>query len=281
MKKWTSLTAMLIMTLSLFACGTPKPDGRSAVLVVSFGTSFPETRALTIEAIEQETAKAFPGWDVKRAFTSKIIRNVIKKKEGTEILAPGAMLDQLKKEGYVNIVVQPSHVLQGAEYNELLGEIKDKKQLFKSFKVGKPLLSDDADYVKTVDALAAQFPKGKTVVLMGHGNGHHPEYNKSYMKLQKIFDEKKMPVHLGLVEGAPGLDSVIKRLKDAKITEVTLMPFMIVAGDHANNDMASDEDDSWKTLLTKAGIKVNVYLHGIGENSSIRAIYVDHAKAAE
>jgi sirohydrochlorin cobaltochelatase len=176
--------------------------------------------------------------------------------------------------------VQPTHILQGAEYNELLETIIEKRSLFENLYASKPLLSDEDDFEKTVDALGRQFPEGKIVVLMGHGNEHHPEYNLAYDKLQKKFEEKMMNVHIGLVEGEPSLGSVMKRLAESKVKEVTLMPFMIVAGDHAHNDMASDEADSWKTTLTKAGIKSQIYLHGIGENEQIRKIYVEHAQNA-
>jgi sirohydrochlorin cobaltochelatase len=190
------------------------------------------------------------------------------------------MLDQLAGEGYTSVLVQPTHILQGAEYNELLEAVKKKRPLFREFYMGKPLLSDEDDFSRTADALSVQFPQGETIVLMGHGNEHHPEYNRAYVQLQKVFEEKKMPVCIGLVEGTPGFDSVLKRLEASGVREVTLMPFMVVAGDHAHNDMASDEADSWKTLLAEAGIQSRVYLHGIGENELIRKIYVEHAADA-
>jgi len=280
MKKWMGLAIVALISISFSSCGPKKPMEKSAVLVVSFGTSFPETRKVTIEALEKQFADEFSGWDIKRAFTSSIIRKVIKKKEGVDILSPAEMLDQLAKDGYKNVIVQSTHISLGAEYNDMKKVAESKKSLFKSLKIGKALLDTDEDYKNTAKALQSQFPAG-TVVMMGHGNEHHPEYNKTYTKLQKIFDDMKKPVHIGLVEGEPGVDHVIARLKKAGVKEVTLMPFMVVAGDHANNDMASDEDDSWKTMLTKAGIKVNIYLHGIGENKEIRDLYIAHAKEAK
>jgi sirohydrochlorin cobaltochelatase len=280
MKKWIAVFAGLLASMMLFSCSKTEAGGKKALLVVSFGTSYPETRALTIDAIEKDLGASFEGWEVKRAFTSSIIRDVIKEKEGTEIPGPSEMLDQLSADGYTNVLVQPTHILQGAEYHELLEDVEEKRTLFEHFKIGAPLLSDEEDYARTAEALAGQFREGETIVLMGHGNEHHPEYNIAYFKLQEIFDEKKMPVHIGVVEGTPDLDSVLERLKMSGAGEVTLMPFMIVAGDHANNDMASDEEDSWKTVLAVAGIDSRVYLHGIGENERIRKIYIEHAKDA-
>ncbi len=280
MFRWMSLILLSVITISFTSCGDKKPMEKSAVVVVSFGTSFPETRKVTIEALEKQFAEEFKGWDIKRAFTSNIIRKVIKKKEGVDVLGPEEMLDQLAKEGYKNILVQSTHISLGAEYNELVKAAESKKSLFKSLKIGKALLDTDQDYINTAKALETQFNKG-TIVLMGHGNEKHPEYNKTYVKLQKIFDDQKKPVHIGLVEGHPGVDHVVDRLKKAGIKEVTIMPFMIVAGDHANNDMAGEDKDSWKSVLTKAGIKVNIYLHGIGENKNIRDLYIAHAKEAK
>lgn len=280
MKKWAVVIAVFLAGVVIFSCSKQNVDVTKALLVVSFGTSFPETRAQTIGAIEKDLGASFPGWKIERAFTSSIVRDVIKEKEGVEVLGPDEMLEKLAEEGVDSVIVQPTHILQGAEYHELLLAVEKNRSLVSSLKIGNPLLSNDEDYSKTAEALGAQFPDGETIVLMGHGNEHHPEYNSAYLRLQDVFDEKKMPVYIGLVEGSPGIDSVIERLSISGVKAVTLMPFMIVAGDHANNDMASDEEDSWKTRLADAGIESKVYLHGIGENALIRKIYVDHAKDA-
>ncbi len=280
MKKVLNFALAALVALTLFSCGEKKSTGKKAVVVVSFGTSFPESRKVTIEALEKQFAKEFKGWDIKRAFTSHIIRKVIKKKEGKTILDLKETLQKLADEGYSDVIVQSTHITRGAEYHDVYKTMKKFKDKFKSLRLGKALLSDHLDYAKAGRALATQFPKG-AVVMMGHGNEHHQTFNRAYVKLQKYFDKKKMPVHIGLVEGEPGIKHVIKRLKKAGVKKVTLMPFMIVAGDHANNDMASDEPDSWKTQLQKAGIKVKVYLHGIGENEKVRERYIRHAKQAQ
>ena len=280
MKKWIIAIMVFFAGSVLFACSRQDNIGKKALLVVSFGTSFPETRARTIEAIEKDLGASFEGWTIKRAFTSSIIRGIIKEREGTEIPGPGEMLDRLAKEGYTTVLVQPTHIIQGEEYNELLEEVERRHSLFSKLNIGKPLLFDEGDFIKAADAIGGQFAEGEAIVLMGHGNEHHPEYNSAYIKLQEVFNGKKLPVYIGIVEGNPGIDSVIERLKTSGIKKVTLMPFMIVAGDHANNDMASDEAGSWKTLLTKAGVHPRIHLHGIGENEQIRKIYVEHAKNA-
>ncbi len=253
---------------------------KKALVVVSFGTSYPETRKVTIEALEQQFAKEFPGWDIKRAFTSGIIRKAIKRKEGITVLNLSEMLQTLVDEGYSHVIVQSTHITRGAEYYAVYKTTKAFKEHFKSLKLGKALFSENLDYVKTAKALETQFPQG-AVVMMGHGNESHKAFNKTYMKLQKQFDDQNKPVFIGLVEGIPSIDEIIENLKEARITEVTLMPLMVVAGDHASNDMAGDDPDSWKSRLMAAGIEVTVYLHGMGENKHIRELYIEHAKEAQ
>ncbi len=252
---------------------------KKALVVVSFGTSYPETRKVTIEALEKQFEEEFQGWDIKRVFTSRIIKKAIKEKEGITVLNLEEMLLRLAEEGYDEVIVQSTHITRGAEYYNVYKTTKSFKDRFRSLKLGRALFYEHQDFVNTAKALETQFPPG-AVVMMGHGNESHRAFNKTYMKLQSCFDRENKPVFIGLVEGVPGIDEVIENLKKAGVEKVTLMPLMIVAGDHARNDMAGDEPDSWKSRLEEAGIEVAVYLHGMGENRHIRALYIDHAKGA-
>ncbi|MCT4606036.1 MAG: sirohydrochlorin cobaltochelatase [Marinisporobacter sp.] len=251
------------------------------MLVVSFGTSYADTRKLTIEAVEEKIDKAFPEYEVRRAFTSNIIIKKLKDRDNISIDTPEEALNKMKEEGFEEVVVQPLHVIAGAEYNDVLEVVKKYEETFKTIKIGTPILNTPADYKTAVEALKAQLPEikeGQAVVVMGHGT-HHPA-NASYACLQSAIDDEGLNVFVGTVEGYPELDDVIEKLKEKKVKEVTLMPYMLVAGDHASNDMAGDEEDSWKTILKGEGFTVNTYLHGLGENAKYQDIYVEHAKKA-
>ncbi|QEK13657.1 sirohydrochlorin cobaltochelatase [Crassaminicella thermophila] len=257
-------------------------EGKKGMLVVSFGTSYADTRKVTIDAVEEKIAKAFPDYEVRRAFTSKIIIKKLKERDNIFVDTPEEALSKMKEEGFEEVIVQPLHVIAGAEYDEVLNVVeKYKEKAFKKIVVGKPILYSPHDYKMAVEALKEQLPKlGKdqAVVLMGHGT-HHPA-NASYPCLQSAIDDEGLNVFVGTVEGYPEINDVIKKLKAKNIKEVTLMPYMVVAGDHAQNDMAGDEDDSWKSILKKEGFTVNTYLHGLGENTKYQEIYLAHAKAA-
>jgi cobalamin biosynthesis Co2+ chelatase CbiK len=256
-------------------------EGKKGMLAVSFGTSYADTRKVTIEAVEEKLAKAFPDYDVRRAFTSNIIIKKLKERDNISIDTPEQALNKMKEEGFEEVVVQPLHVIAGAEYNDLLEVVKKYEETFKKVTVGAPILNTPADYKTAVEALKIQLPELKedqAVVVMGHGT-HHPA-NASYPCLQSAIDDEGLNVFVGTVEGFPELTDVIEKLKEKNIKEVTLMPYMLVAGDHASNDMAGDEEDSWKTILKGEGFTVNTYLHGLGENAKYQDIYVDHAKKA-
>ncbi|MBF8982573.1 sirohydrochlorin cobaltochelatase [Lutibacter sp. B2] len=251
------------------------------MLVVSFGTSYADTRKVTIEAVENKLDKTFPEYEARRAFTSNMIIKKLKERDKIEVNTPEEALTKMVEDGFEEVVIQPLHVIAGAEYNDLLEVAKKYEGAFKTLNVGKPILYGHEDYAKAVEALKTQLPKlgkGQAVVLMGHGT-HHPA-NASYPCLQSAIDDQGLPVYVGTVEGYPALDDVIGKLKKDNIKEVTLMPYMLVAGDHANNDMAGDEEDSWKTVLKKEGFTVKTYLHGLGENAEYQDIYVEHAKEA-
>ncbi len=255
---------------------------KKALLVVSFGTSYADTRAKTIEATEKALAAAFPDYDLKRAFTSQTIIDILKKRDGIEIDNAGQAIEKIYKDGYNEVLVQPLHVMNGEEYHSLLVELNPYKEKFAKFSMGSPLLSSHEDYVAAIEALNKEMPvrgEKEAVVFMGHGT-HHPA-DAVYAAMNYVLqDEGYTDVFVGTVEGYPTLDTIIKSLEAAKIEKVTLMPFMIVAGDHAQNDMAGDEEGSWKVILKSKGYEVETILKGLGEMEGIQKIYVEHAKAA-
>lgn len=260
---------------------TTKAD-KKGMLVVSFGTSYADTRKVTLDAVQEMITDNFKEYEVRRAYTSNIITKKLKKRDNIIIDDPEEALKKMKEEGFTEVIVQPLHIIPGAEYTDL-NDIVDKFAADKSFDklvLGRPVLYRTEDYKLAIEAVKTQLPElneGQAVVFMGHGTPHPA--NSSYALLQYLLEEEGMGnVYVGTVEGTPDLNNVIRRLKKDNIKEVTLMPFMVVAGDHANNDMAGDEDDSWKTILKSEGFKVNTYLHGLGENKGIQEIYMQHVK---
>ncbi|RKD21416.1 sirohydrochlorin cobaltochelatase [Caminicella sporogenes DSM 14501] len=288
MKKMLVLMMVFILALGATTGCSQKPQevskdpNKKAILVVSFGTSYADTRKLTIEATEKRFAEEFPDYDIVRAFTAQTIINILKERDKIDVYNVKEALDYLKSQKYSEVIIQPLHIMNGAEYDELLAQVAAYEGDFDKLKVGKPLLTTTEDYLEVVKALKAQLPELKddeAVVFMGHGTHHFA--NATYSELEYVLhDLGHKNVFVGTVEGYPGLEQVMNRLKENNIKKVTLMPFMLVAGDHATNDMAGDEDDSWKTVLKKAGYEVEVYLHGLGENKGIQDIYLKHAHEA-
>jgi sirohydrochlorin cobaltochelatase len=263
--------------------------GKKAILVVSFGTTFADTRKLTTEAVRDGIKAAFPDYEVREAFTSRIIIKKLADRDGLKYDTEKQALDRLLADGYTDLVIQPLHVEAGEEYEKLSKAVAGYEKKFSRLVIGRPLLyytgqegQKPDDYLIAIKAIQAQLPKlgpGEAVALMGHG-GVSPA-NAAYAALQlKIQDAGLKNVFVFTVEGYPTLDNLKDTLKKNKIKRVTLMPIMLVAGDHANNDMAGDDDESFKSQLIKAGFKVDVYIHGLGENKSIQAIYIQHIKDA-
>ncbi|WP_432402296.1 sirohydrochlorin cobaltochelatase [Wukongibacter sp. M2B1] len=259
-----------------------RDPNKKAILVVSFGTSYADTRKVTIEACEEKITKAFPEYDVRRAFTSQIIIEKLKERDNILVENPTEALTKLKDEGFSEVYIQPLHVINGAEYDDIVAETSEFQEDFDKLVLGRPLLTSVDDYRKVAEALAEQMPERsekEAVVFMGHGTHH--DANAAYACLDYIFeDEGQNNVFVGTVEGFPDLDTVIKRLEKNNIEKVTLMPLMLVAGDHAQNDMAGDEEDSWKVILKGKGYEVETVLRGLGEVSKIQDIYIEHLKTA-
>lgn len=263
------------------------PD-KDAILVMSFGTTFKDTRAKTIEATVDAIKAAHPGVKVVTAFTSHIIIDRIKANEGIEIPTPEKALAQLKAEGYTRIALTSLDIIPGMEYAYKDAVYNLYKNDFKKMTFGTPLMywqgqeNQDDDITTTMQAVSTQFPKmGKkdAVLVMAHGTPHPS--NAYYAVMQDRLNELGFNnVYIFSVEGWPHLETVMPQLKAKGIKNVTLMPLMMVAGDHANNDMAGDEPDSFKSILQNEGFKVNTYLHGLGENSAVQKLFVDKANQA-
>ena len=257
--------------------------GDNELLVVSFGTSFNDSRRLTIGAIEGELEKAFPDYAVRRGFTSNIIIDHVNKRDGILIDDVEAAMKRAVDNKVKNLVVQPTHLMSGFEYNDLLKEIESYADAFDSLTFGEPLLTSDDDFAKVEKAITdwtKEYDDGKTaIVFMGHGT--EADSNGVYAKMQDLLTKDGFEnYYIGTVEAEPSLDDVLAAVKKGNYERVVLEPLMVVAGDHANNDMAGDDDDSWKTAFEKEGYKVECLIRGLGENEDIRKIYVEHAKAA-
>ncbi len=249
---------------------------KKAILVVSFGTSYPETRKKTIEACENKIAEEFSDYDIKRAFTSEMIINIMQKRDGIKINNPGQALKHLYNNGYQEVIIQPLHIINGYEYHDLIKEANEYRPYFKDFKISEPLLSKTIDYFDVTEVLSTQIPdlkKDEAVVFMGHGTDHPA--NAAYACLDYVFKDKGLSnYYIATVEGYPEIESVVKKLQQNQINKVYLFPLMLVAGDHAQNDMAGDDEDSWKNIIQNNGMQVETKLYGMGEYDAIREKYV-------
>ena len=279
--------------------------GENEILVVSFGTSFNDSRVADIKGIEDAIQEANPGWSVRRAFTAQIIINHVQARDGEKIDNMDQALDRAVANGVKNLVVQPTHLMHGAEYDELVEAINNYSDKFESVKVAEPLLgevgddatvvNDDkkavaeiltAEAVKTAgfDSLDAAKEDGTAFVFMGHGTSHTAKISYSQMQAQ-MNDLGYDNVFIGTVEGEPeetSCENVIEAVKNAGYKKVVLRPLMVVAGDHANNDMAGDDDDSWMSMFQASGNfgSVAAQIAGLGEIEGVQKLYVAHTAAA-
>lgn len=247
---------------------------------MSFGTSHLDTMDKTIGAIERQIQSAFPGYAVYRAFTSQMIIRKLKKTKGLSIGTVSETMEQMKRDGIESVFVQPTHIINGIEYDKMAEAVHLKESIFKKVRVGKPLLSSAEDYKTAIHAVMEQvtLQEDEALVLMGHGTQHHA--NAAYPTLEYTFHILGYHhVLVGTVEGFPDLQNVVDKLEIADVSKVTLMPFMVVAGDHAKNDMAG-EDDSWKRELEDAGYEVQAVVKGLGEMEGIRTRFVKHLEEA-
>jgi len=280
MKKMIILVLVSLMLVGIVGCS---PDvNKQALLVVSFGTSYQDTREKTLDATQKAFEEEFASYDVYRAFTAQTIIDILEERDNIKVNNVEEALEALKKDNYGTVVIQSLHVMNGAEYDDMMAIVEEYKSDFNEIKVGKALLTTHEDYENVIDSLASNFPErndNEAIVFMGHGTHH--EANAVYAALEYAFSAAGYDnVFVGTVEGFPTLENVVAQLEENQIEKVTLMPLMIVAGDHAENDMGGDEDDSWKTILKQSGYEVEVFMHGMGENEGIREIFMDHAEEA-
>ncbi len=257
--------------------------GENELLVASFGTSFNDSRRLTIGAIESDLDEEFPDYSVRRGFTSQIIIDHVSTRDGEKIDNIHEALERAVDNGVKNLVVQPTHLMNGYEYDELCEEVANYSDAFEKIAIGKPLLTTDEDFYavagELVGAMSDYEEDGTAIVYMGHGT--EADSNAVYEKMQGILDEMgKTNYIIGTVEATPSFDDVLAKVKEGGYTRVVLRPMMVVAGDHANNDMAGDDEDSWKSILTSEGYDVECVLSGLGEISGIRKLYAAHAASA-
>ena len=257
--------------------------GEKELLVVSFGTSYNDNRRLTIGAIENALEEAFPDCSVRRAFTSQIIIDHVFQRDGEGIDNVTQALDRAVENGVKTLVVQPTHLMSGYEYNDLADELAEYADAFESIAMGVPLLDTDDDFLTVADALAKAteaYNDGETAIcLMGHGT--EAESNEVYAKMQTVMDKAGHEnIFIGTVESTPSVEDVLAMVQAGNYKKVVLRPMMIVAGDHANNDMAGDEPDSWKSIFEAAGYEVTCVVEGLGSLGEIQSLIVQHAQAA-
>ena len=256
---------------------------KKAILAVSFGTTFLDTLEKNIAAIESDLAAAFPDRVLRRAFTSGMVIRRLKEQRGLDIDNVTQALERLRREGFSDVVVQATHVMNGDEYDKLRTLAAPFQSSFSRLVFGAPLLTSTRDYQETVAAMLDRLPEktpGQAVVLMGHGTAHHA--NAVYAALEYVFrDAGRGDIAIGTVEGYPEFGEICRRLEEmGGIRRVVCMPLMVVAGDHAKNDLAGEEEDSWRSMLTARGYAVSCILEGLGENPAVRAIFVRHAREA-
>lgn len=256
---------------------------KKAILVISFGTSYEETRRKTIDAIELDIQAAFPGYEFRRAYTSPTIIRILKNRDGLEIDNVEQALARLAEDGYRVVVAQPTHVIRGYEYDGMMEILERYRSRFDVLECGEPLLGSSTDYHKAAravgEALSGYRRQGTGILLMGHGTEHVAK--ESYEKLQQAFFEEGFEDCLvGTIEDSPVMEHMIGMVKKRNPSHVLLAPFLVVAGNHALKDMAGDEETSWKCRFERAGYQVECLLRGLGEYPGIRRMYVEHALAA-
>ena len=279
--------------------------GENELLVVSFGTSFNDSRAADIGGVEKALQEAYPDWSVRRAFTAQIIINHVQARDDEKIDNVEQALDRAVDNGVKNLIIQPTHLMHGAEYDELTEAVEKYQDKFETVKIAEPLLGEvgsdastinedkeavakaiTAEAIKTAkyDSLDAAAEDGTAFVFMGHGTSHTAKISYSQMQTQ-MENLGYKNVFIGTVEGEPedtSCEAVIEKVKEAGYKKVILRPLMVVAGDHANNDMAGDDDDSWKSQFEASGEfdSIDTQIAGLGEIADVQQLYVAHTKAA-
>lgn len=256
---------------------------KKAILVVSFGTSYNETREKTIDVIEEKIADAYPDFEVRRAFTSQTIIDKLKTRDGLEIDNVQQAMQKLVDDGFEVVVVQPTHIMAGKEFEDMLEQVEPFMSGFSRAITGEPLLTYSEDFEATAKILVEETSKynkeGTGVVFVGHGTEH--DANAVYAALEEELAEQGADNYfVGTVEGDPAIEDVMSKVEAAGSNKVVLLPFMIVAGDHATNDLAGDGEDSWKMQFIAAGYETECEIRGLGEYPGIQDLIVIHVQDA-
>ncbi len=262
---------------------TVSKETKKAILAVSFGTSHNDTRKITIDAIEQDMQAAFPDYALYRAWTSKMIIKKVNARDGVHICNVKEAMEKMLQDGITDVLVQPTHVINGIENDLMKEDALAFQEQFHSISFGDPLRTSEQDNLAVIDAITSEFKtltKDEVLVLMGHGTTHYA--NAIYAALDYTFKDKGYSnIFLGTVEAYPTMESLLKMVHAYQPKKVVLAPFMIVAGDHAKNDMASDEPDSWYSQFKAAGYDVEPVLKGLGEYTGIRKLFIEHLKTID
>ncbi|VYT26997.1 Energy-coupling factor transporter ATP-binding protein EcfA3 [Blautia hansenii] len=262
---------------------TVSKETKKAILAVSFGTSHNDTRKITIDAIEQDMQAALPDYALYRAWTSKMIIKKVNARDGVHICNVKEAMEKMLQDGITDVLVQPTHVINGIENDLMKEDALAFQEQFHSISFGDPLLTSEQDNLAVIDAITSEFKtltKDEVLVLMGHGTTHYA--NAIYAALDYTFKDKGYSnIFLGTVEAYPTMESLLKMVHAYQPKKVVLAPFMIVAGDHAKNDMASDEPDSWYSQFKAAGYDVEPVLKGLGEYTGIRKLFIEHLKTID
>ncbi len=285
------IACFILLSATCFAAtDTPQPV-RKAILVCSFGTTYAETRKATIEAIENRVRAEFPDWTVRRAFSAHKVIKVLKERDGINVDTPEQAMQKLADDGFTTVAVLVLDIVPGVEYDydKRVFDTWKEKKVFKEMCIGLPLLyymgqeKKPDDFIPVLNAFKTELPKkakgNEAVLIMAHGTAHpaNAYYTVIQDRIHKLGWENTW---IYTVEGTPTFEDVLGQMKAKKIKKVTLYPFMLVAGDHANNDMVGDDEESHKSRLTAAGFKVDAYLHGLGENVAIQNLYIQRLKDA-
>ena len=258
---------------------------KKGLLVVSFGTSHMDAREKQIEPIVQKLQAEFQDYFLYEAYTSQMILSILKKEHNFDLFNLEEAFEQMIIDGITDLIVQPTHVIPGIENDNMLEAVENYKSKFRTIRVGNPLLYATRDYEYVADSLGKYFSDNgylndQAVVLMGHGTSHYT--NSSYCALEYMFRSRGYEqVFIATVEAFPDLDQVIIQLKQENYKNISLFPFMIVAGDHAKNDMAGEGNDSFQSILQMEGYHVTSFLKGLGEYDAIQDLFVAHANAAK
>lgn len=254
---------------------------KKALLVVSFGTSYDTAREKAIHTAEQDLAGAFPDYDLHSAMSSHILLKKLKQ-QGAQVYSISEALDQLYRDSYQEVLIQTLHVIKGHEYEKIKKQVDLFSGKFSNLRIGQPLLSSPADFGAIADALfpfVQKLAADEGMILMGHGTSHSA--NEAYAQIVSTFRGKGFNnIWVATVESEPCLDDILPELRQKGLRKIVLMPFMLVAGEHASHDMAGDDKHSWRSVLLNEGLEVDARLTGLGEIEAIRQIYVRHAREA-